>query len=207
MPTQLQLSATPIGREMEKHKAFLKVLPAPHPDNVVDLQQYFTEPLVSVKFEPSPFEQATFVQPPKKRYGVYAGSFNPFHKGHLNIAFQASALFDEVEIVQGRNPEKAAPTCDLAALRSIHRFRIGKCEGLLTDYIEENYAGKDVTLIRGLRNSLDLQAEINQTRYYQDLMPTLKIIYLLCDREFEHVSSSAIRTLALFGKEGEYIVT
>jgi pantetheine-phosphate adenylyltransferase len=151
--------------------------------------------------------QRAVVRPSPKRYAVYAGSFNPFHQGHMNIALQASAIFDQVEIVQGWNLEKAKPTCDLTKLASLKRFEIGFCEGLLTDYISQKYVGSDVTLVRGLRNSLDLQAEINQSRYYQDLMPELKIAYLLCDREFEHVSSSAIRVLQKFGKEGEYIVT
>ena len=37
---------------------------------------------------------------------VYTGSFNPFHKGHLDILNKAKRMFDEVVIAVGHNPDK-----------------------------------------------------------------------------------------------------
>jgi pantetheine-phosphate adenylyltransferase len=141
------------------------------------------------------------------RVGVYAGSFNPFHKGHLNIAEKAAALFDRLVIVQGHNPEKEFPRALLAdlKLKSLAKFQVETCEGLLTDHIRRRW-GSDATLVRGLRNNFDLQAEINQARFYQDLMPDIRIIYILCDRQYEHISSSAIRILQKFGEGRQYLV-
>ena len=44
-----------------------------------------------------------------KTLAIYAGSFNPFHIGHLNIVEKAEKVFGEgnVLIAMGVNPEKA----------------------------------------------------------------------------------------------------
>ena len=41
-----------------------------------------------------------------KKLGVYAGSFQPFHLGHLNILEKAEQIFDQVIIARGINPSK-----------------------------------------------------------------------------------------------------
>ena len=41
-----------------------------------------------------------------KTIGIYTGSFNPFHLGHLDILNKAKRMFDEVVIAVGHNPDK-----------------------------------------------------------------------------------------------------
>ena len=134
--------------------------------------------------------------------GVYPGSFNPFHKGHYNILLKAEKIFDRVIVARGINPEK--PKSEWEIPRIVYdRVEVTTYEGLLTDFIEEvakplNTTDK-LTVIRGLRNSVDLQYEMNQYRYLQDLMQNLQMVSIFCDKEFEHISSSGIRTLKPFG--------
>lgn len=143
-----------------------------------------------------------------KRVGIYAGSFNPFHIGHFNILKKAELLFDTVIVAQGRNPDKPAPKYNLDVLRARGKHT-DYIQGLLTEYIEtvkEQYDTDNVTIIRGLRNGIDLQAELIQYRYYQDMMPSIQIVHLICDKEFEHVSSSGIRALEPFGQHKRYLI-
>lgn len=42
----------------------------------------------------------------KKRLGVYAGSFDPLTVGHLWMIEQGVALFDQLVVAVGINPEK-----------------------------------------------------------------------------------------------------
>lgn len=139
----------------------------------------------------------------KPNIAVYPGSFNPFHKGHLNILEKAGRIFDKVIIAQGVNPGKDASTYQLPTL--IKHHQIARYEGLLTDFI--NQLGYDVTVIRGLRNGTDLQYELNQYRYLQELSDKkLQIISIFCDSEFEHISSTGIRQLEKYGKAAAYLL-
>ena len=116
------------------------------------------------------------------KIGVYAGSFNPFHKGHHNILQKAEKIFDKVIIAKGINPEKDKNECfELPEILKYHQ--IDKFTGFLTDYI--NNLGYDTVLIRGLRNSTDLQYEMTQFQYLQDMKPDIKIVNIFCDKEYE----------------------
>lgn len=135
------------------------------------------------------------------RIGLYAGSFNPFHRGHYDILQKAEAIFDEVIVARGVNPEKSPPTYEIPDLVAKNRLII-EYHGLLTDVIKKYKKEYDnITLIRGLRNSTDLQYEMTQYRFLQDLMPDIQVVSIFCDKEYEHISSSAIKMLYNFDKE------
>ncbi len=132
------------------------------------------------------------------KVGIYAGSFNPFHRGHYNILEKAEKIFDKVIIARGINPEKKN---EIVSMPKILESRaIINYNGLLTDFIK-SLPYDNVTIIRGLRNSVDLQYELNQYRYFQDLMPEVQVVSIFCDKEYEHISSSGIRALLTFGQE------
>lgn len=132
------------------------------------------------------------------KVGLYAGSFNPFHRGHYNILEKAEKIFGKVIIVRAVNPLKQNEILPIPdALKDKPVMEYG---GLLTDLIKE-LPFDNITLIRGLRNSIDLQHEINQFRYFQDLMPEIQVVSIFCDKEYEHISSSGIRALKYFGGE------
>lgn len=127
------------------------------------------------------------------KIGVYAGSFNPFHKGHNNILEKAEKIFDKVIIARGVNPEKDSNEY-FELPDKLQYYQIDKFTGFLTDYLDN--LGYDTVLIRGLRNSTDLQYEMTQFQYLQDMKPDIKIVNIFCDKEYEHISSSAIRNLS-----------
>jgi len=143
-----------------------------------------------------------YVSNRKPRIAVYPGSFNPFHKGHYNILQKAEQIFDKVIIARGVNPGKDKATYELP---DVLKYRqITTYDGLLTDFTGE--LGYDVTIIRGLRNGSDLQYELNQYRYMQELSDkNINVVAIFCDMEFEHISSTGIRQLEKYGKAGDYL--
>lgn len=136
------------------------------------------------------------------RIGVYPGSFNPFHRGHYNILKKAEKIFDKVILAKGINPEKEASHYQIPNIVLV-QFNLISYDGLLTDCIKKvkSDIGDNVTVIRGLRNSVDLQYEMNQYRYLQDLMPDIQMVSIFCDKEYEHISSSGIRLLSKYGSD------
>lgn len=143
-----------------------------------------------------------YVKYRKPKIGVYPGSFNPFHKGHYDILHKAEQIFDKVIIARGVNSEKNNQINELPL--KIQNRQIENYSGLLTDFI--NDLGYDVTIIRGLRNATDLQYELTQYRFLQDLNPNIKIVSLFSDKEYEHISSSAIRSLERYNKQDKYLL-
>lgn len=144
----------------------------------------------------------------KPKIALYAGSFNPFHVGHYNILQKAERIFDKVIIARGNNKQKLLQLShEWTAVfpEPLKYHQTLEYDGLLTDLIKSfDY---DITLIRGLRNALDMQYELTQYRFLQDLMPEIKVVNIFCDREYEHISSSAIRQLNSFGdKASKYLL-
>lgn len=147
-----------------------------------------------------------YIESRRPNIGIYPGSFNPFHKGHLNILEKAERIFDKVIIARGTNPDKESN--ELKLLPKIVEYRQQDTYStLLTDYIESLDQSANYTIIRGLRNSTDLQYELTQYRFLQDLSKfPLNVVSIFCDSEYEHISSSAIKKLELFGKADNYLL-
>lgn len=138
-----------------------------------------------------------YIKNRKIRVGVYSGSFNPFHLGHLDVLEKANQIFDKVIIAYGNNPEKEGRIIEVPY--ALNYYQVDTYTGLVTDYIKSvEDKGVDVTLIRGLRNGADLDYESNQLAFIKDIKPDVKVVYIPCDKKYEHISSSAIRNLSKF---------
>ncbi len=168
----------------------------------VDYKKARLKHLTKINSDKSLNPLIAFVKFYEPKIGVFAGSFKPFHKGHFNILKKAEKIFDKVIIAFGENPEKEEKKWPIP--NTIKNRQISQYNKLLTTYISS--LKHDVTVIRGLRNSTDFQYEQNQYRYIQELMPSIKIINIFCDKEFEHISSSGIRTLQKYNKHQNYLL-
>ena len=99
--------------------------------------------------------------------GFYAGSFDPFTNGHLQIVKKASKCFDKVIVGIGYNAEKAEridkTKMKEAIEKTIQELNLNNVSvtiytGLTVDEAKKNNC--DI-LIRGLRNGTDYQYEEN----------------------------------------------
>lgn len=149
------------------------------------------------------------------KIAIYPGSFNPWHDGHQDILQKSLNVFDKVIVAVGVNPDKGFTPWDpkdpysenekrvIRLENELHKsfnkksVSVVKFDTLLTDFVRSTSA---CSLIRGLRNGHDLQYEMNQQYWNEDLGITIPTTYFITDRKFSHISSSAIRTLERFQK-------
>ena len=146
-----------------------------------------------------------------KTIAIYPGSFNPFHVGHLNIVKKAERIFGNgnVIVAMGVNPDKVKANdedyfktkeVDAKTLSSIIKREVIVYFKFLHQLVEQyEKEGFNVVIIRGLRNGDDLDYEVNQLRFVTDFKKDVNVVYITCDKEFEHISSSAIRKIGEFG--------
>lgn len=142
--------------------------------------------------------------------GVYAGSFDPFHLGHLNILEKAEKIFDKVVIAVATDPSKGSEEIANRKSRLDRQLpyrQIDIVDGFLTDYIRLFEGSANITLIRGLRNGYDLSYEMNLLRYMEDQYNGLRVVWIPCDRNYEYISSRDLRALRKIreGSETSYI--
>lgn len=158
---------------------------------------------------PSVLELIKFIIHRKLNIGLYAGSFDPFTIGHENILEKAERIFDKVIIGRGLNPAKAIWEYALPPRLDFHqKVYIGDFNRLTPEEIpmeqrELHMASalmrmSNVTLIRGLRGASDLEMEKIQQVYIEQMMgiQPLNTVYITCDRQYEHISSSAFKQVA-----------
>jgi pantetheine-phosphate adenylyltransferase len=140
--------------------------------------------------------------------GIYAGSFDPATRGHLDVIRRASLIVDELHVMIGVNPKKSSGLFavetrlrliedSLAGMAWFGRergsFRIGEFTGLLVDYCREH----DIQFnIRGLRAIQDFNYEFEMHGMNCDMAPEINTVFLVAAPEFQFVSSTTIKELA-----------
>jgi pantetheine-phosphate adenylyltransferase len=146
----------------------------------------------------------------KPTLGLYAGSFDPFHVGHLDVVKQAADMFDVVMIAKGINSSKikaslpadryALPIQFLTTFRHDADIQVDTYDTLLVDYIKKLEETYNVTLVRGLRRGADLEYEQNLVAFLRGMHPRVKVAHFMARPEFAHISSSALRDIRHFSE-------
>ncbi len=149
----------------------------------------------------------------KPTLGLYAGSFDPFHVGHLDVVKQAADMFQVVMIAKGINSSKIVtgkstqryplPIQFLTTFRHDADIKVDTYDTLLVDYVKKLEEEYNVTLIRGLRRGADLEYEQNLVAFLRGMHPQIKVTHFMARPEFAHISSSALRDIKHFS-EAEY---
>jgi pantetheine-phosphate adenylyltransferase len=141
---------------------------------------------------------------------VFAGTFDPFTKGHEYVVNKCLDIFDKVVIAVGVNVSKQ-PYFDLEERIEIiknifngnDKIEICSYSGMLVDFMRDKGV---VTTVRGIRNQDDYKYETTMAQYNQDMYPECITLYIPTPLSLAHVSSSAMRNIiSLKGDISPYV--
>ncbi|WP_165010924.1 pantetheine-phosphate adenylyltransferase [Neisseria yangbaofengii] len=142
---------------------------------------------------------------PSIRRAVYAGSFDPPTLGHVWMIREAQALFDELIVAIGVNPEKQntytigeRQAMLEAVTAEFPNVKITVFENrFLVHYAREVHAH---FIVRGIRTAGDYEYERSMRYINSDLAPEISTVFLMPPREIAEVSSTMVK--GLVGPEG-----
>lgn len=136
---------------------------------------------------------------------LYAGSFDPFTTGHLNVLIQASKVFEKVYLVIAVNSEKQRridkdimknAVEKVIQNRNIPNVEVLIYEGLTVDIAKEKSAE---FLVRGLRNGTDYQYEENIASI-NNKIAGIETIYFRAGKTSD-ISSSMVMELKKYDRD------
>ena len=140
-----------------------------------------------------------------KRIALFAGSFDPFTRGHEVVVEEALQLFDEVVIGVGENVSKSSllsveQRCRLIEdlYRDNQAVKVASYSTLTGDFAREVGA---TVLVRGVRNTIDFEFERSIEATNRQLFPELTTVLLPTPTDYMHISSSMVRELLAFGRD------
>jgi pantetheine-phosphate adenylyltransferase len=147
-----------------------------------------------------------------KRKAVYAGSFDPITKGHLDIVTRALGVFDEIVVAVAHNPGKdtalfSAPervAMIRQALTDVEaRVSVDAFSGLLVQYCERVHA---TAIIRGLRAVSDFEYEFQMAMMNRHLNARVETYFMTASEAYFYTASRLVKEVASLGGDVSALV-
>ena len=139
-----------------------------------------------------------------ERTALFAGTFDPYTRGHHALVERALVLFDTVVVAVGRNLEKKCMLSveeRVSAIEKLYagngRVKVAVYDTLTMDFAQSVGA---TALLRGVRSVKDFEYE----RDIADInlrLGGIDTVLLVSEPEYAAISSSVVRELMKYGKD------
>jgi pantetheine-phosphate adenylyltransferase len=134
---------------------------------------------------------------------IYPGTFDPLTLGHEDILRRAAKLFPQVVLaVAAAHHKKTLFSLDerLAmareALADVANIEVVAFEGLLSHFVRAQGGG---VVVRGIRAVSDYDYEFQMAGMNRQLMPEVETVFLTPGDDFQFVSGTFVREIAMLG--------
>lgn len=136
---------------------------------------------------------------------VFPGSFDPVTKGHMDLIYRASKMFDALVLGVLINSSKQ-PLLTLEervellgeVTNKMSNVRVEAFEGLLVDFVDKCDAD---AIVRGLRSAGDFEYELPLAQANYKLNGRADTIFLATSPQYSYVSSSAVKELMRYNAD------
>jgi pantetheine-phosphate adenylyltransferase len=140
------------------------------------------------------------------RIGIYPGTFDPIHNGHVDLIRRALKLVDRlvigVAVNSGKGPmfsleERVAILKEeTAPLANGHEIVVHPYEGLTLGLAREVHA---TVILRGLRAVADFEFEFQMTAMNQQLDRDIETVFLMADPRHQAIASRLVKEIVSLG--------
>ena len=145
------------------------------------------------------------------RIVVYPGTFDPIHRGHIDIAERASKLFDQIIFAVAINSEKnplftAEERIELIleSTKNIPNVKAHSTSGLIADFARDH---KAIALIRGLRHVSDFEFEFQMATMNHHLNDEVSTLLMVTSEHYIHLNSSVVKDVSRLNGDVSKFVT
>ncbi|RVT86201.1 pantetheine-phosphate adenylyltransferase [Inhella crocodyli] len=142
---------------------------------------------------------------------IYPGTFDPLTLGHEDILRRAARLFPQVVLaVAVAHHKKTLFNLDerLAmareAMAGVPNIEVVAFEGLLSEFVRTQRAG---VVVRGIRAVSDYDYEFQMAGMNRHLMPEVETVFLTPGNDFQFVSGTFVREIAMLGGDVSQFVS
>ncbi|MDR0690836.1 MAG: pantetheine-phosphate adenylyltransferase [Streptococcaceae bacterium] len=139
-----------------------------------------------------------------ERVALFPGSFDLLTNGHVNIIKRSAGLFDR--LIAGVFTNTTKKPLFSSQEKKIIIENVVKPLGNVKVQIFAERLTVDIAkkigaqyLVRSIRNMYDYEYERDIARLNQEISKTVETVLLLTDPAFEHLSSSMLKEIYLFG--------
>jgi pantetheine-phosphate adenylyltransferase len=150
---------------------------------------------------------------PSRLVAVYPGSFDPVHKGHLDIARRAARLVDELVVAVYATPsknllftieERVQLWHEILAAEDLPNVRVERFSGLTVDFARAVGAA---AIVRGLRAVTDFELEFQQALMNRKLAHEIETLMIVTALPHLFISATLLKDVAKLGADLDGLVT
>lgn len=142
---------------------------------------------------------------------VYPGTFDPITYGHIDIIERGLRMFDQLIVAINANPgkqiffsvEERVDLVKKALKKYKERIIVEPFKGLIVNYMTKRNIN---IILRGIRTTSDYEYEFQMALTNRHLCKNIETIFIVASEEYEFVSSSLLKEIALLGGDLKYFV-